>query len=157
MAAANIFSQVTVIKFGVDDVKAMNQVLKYLNESLDAKLQYKPLDIELAKIVVFSDGSHATNSDHSSQLGYLIFLTDNTNWHLLDYKSYKYRSVVRSPLAAETLALADSSDSAILIRHDLEKVLGRRVSITLLTDAKYLFDVISKRTCTSEKGLMIDI
>lgn len=64
-------------------------------------------------MTVFSDGIHAKNSDQSSQLGYMIFLTDGNNWHLLQYTSYKSRRVVRSPLAAETHALAEAADMAI--------------------------------------------
>lgn len=110
-----------------------------------------------AQLLVFSNGSHATNSDGSFQFGYMIFLTDYTNCNLIQYKSYKSSRIVRSPLAAETLALADAADVAILIQHDLIAVHGFRIPITLLTDAKSLFDVLSKGTSTTEKRLMIDI
>lgn len=86
----------------------------------------------------------------------MIFLTDNTGWNILHYKSYKLPTVVRSPLAAETHALADPADCSFsLVQHDLEKILGKRIKITLLTDANSLFDVIAKGSATSEKRLMI--
>lgn len=157
MAASNIFSQVTPQSFEVNDIKLMNKVLRYLLESIDEKLRYAPLNMQEAQIIVFSDGSHATNADGSSQLGYMVLLTDYINWHISQYKSYKSRRIVRSPLAAETLALADAADAAILIQHDLADIHGFRIPLTMLTDAKYLFDVLSKRTSTTEKRLMIYI
>lgn len=84
----------------------------------------------------------------------MIFLTNNINWHLLQFESYQSRRIVRSPLAAETLALADA---CILIQHDLHAISGRKFTITLLTDEKSPFDFIAKGSDPSEKRLMIDI
>lgn len=77
------------------------------------------------RIVVFSDGSHATKEEQSSQLGYLILITENTHWHLLECKSYKSRRVVSSPLAAETMNLADASESAIYYSMNYIRYKGR--------------------------------
>ena len=60
-------------------------------------------------------------------------------------------------MAAETHVLADATDMAILVEHDLQMILGKKLAITLLTDSKSLFDVLSKGTTTTEKRLMIDI
>lgn len=141
----------------MEDLKKMDKVIKQLQETAHQTLRYEPLDMEKAEIIVFSDESHATNADLSSQLGYMLFLTDGKNWHLLKYKSYKSRRTVRSPLAAETHALADAADMVVLVQHDLERLHRRKISITLLTDAKSLFDVIAKGTIMFEKRLMIDV
>lgn len=111
----------------------------------------------MAKIVFFSDASHATNVDQSSQLGYIIFLTDNDNWYLLEYNSYKSRRVVRSTLAVELLSLDDPVDAAIMQEHELETIHGKKMGITLLTDAKSLFDGLAKTSTKTEKKLMIDL
>lgn len=85
----------------------------------------------------------------------MVFLIDGTECHLLQYKFYKSRRTVSSPLAAEIHALADAADISILVQHDLERLHKRCVSITLLTDSKSLFGIISKETLTLEKRLMI--
>lgn len=108
-------------------------------------------------MVVFSDGDYATNADGSSQLGFMMFITDNSVCNLISYKRYKSKIIVRSPLAAKTLALEDAADAAILLQHDLKTIHGRNLPITLRTDAKSLFDVIDKKSSTCDKRLMIDI
>lgn len=157
LAASNIYSQVTQESFTTEHIKNMNKSIKYLKDSADQHLTYNPMDMDKCKIVAFADGSHASNADQTSQIGYLVFVTDGCEWHLLQYKSNKSRRVVRSPLAAEVHALAEAADTAIMTQHDLRYLLGRKLRIRLLTDSKSLFDVLSKGSSMSEKRLMIDI
>lgn len=58
---------------------------------------------------------------------------------------------------AETHALADAADMAILLQHDLYDFHGKRIPITLLTDSKSMFDLIAKGSMKTEKRLMIDV
>ena len=60
-------------------------------------------------------------------------------------------------LGAETFALADACDAAILIQHDLKSLLNRKVKIKILTDSATLFNVMVRNASTTEKRLMIDI
>lgn len=55
------------------------------------------------------------------------------------------------------MALADGFDIAYSLKHDLQKLMGKRVPITLFTDSLSLFDTITKATTTLEKRLMIDV
>ena len=48
-------------------------------------------------------------------------------------------------------------DMAFTIRQDLSKMMNRNIKLTMLTDSKSLFDVITKCSQTTEKRLMIDI
>ena len=59
-------------------------------------------------------------------------------------------------LGAETYAFADAFDLAYCAKTDLEKLLDRRVSLSVFTDSKSLFDVIAKSSHTQEIRLMID-
>lgn len=65
LAATNRFSHKTTAAFNVYKVKEVNKVIKYTKRTVDCKLRYEQLDMEKAEIIVFSDGSHATNPDSS--------------------------------------------------------------------------------------------
>ena len=76
---------------------------------------------------------------------------------LISFKSYKSRRVTRSVLGAEIIAFADMFDEAISIHHRMQEILKQRIPLQLLTDSKYLFDAISKRSRTYDRRLMIVI
>lgn len=137
-ATRNIFSQVTTDNFTMDNIKQMNKAIRYLKDSAEEKLRYETMNLDKARIVAFADSSHATNHDQTSQIGYLIFLTDGELWNLIQFKSTKSRRVVRSPLAAEVHALAEAADAAITTQHEQQVLLRRNFRIRLLTDSKSL-------------------
>ncbi|CDF40899.1 unnamed protein product [Chondrus crispus] len=60
-------------------------------------------------------------------------------------------------MAGEIYAFAEGFDDVFAIRHTLEKLYKRKIPITMLTDSKQMFDVITKASHTAEKRLMIDI
>ena len=55
------------------------------------------------------------------------------------------------------MALADGFDAGYSIRHDLARMIGRKIPISMFTDSLSLFDVVTKATITAERRLMIDI
>lgn len=81
LAASNIYSQVTKKTFNPDNVKQMNKAIKYLKSTADQHLAYRHMDVDKCKLVVFADGSHASNMYQTSQIVYLVFLTDDTACH----------------------------------------------------------------------------
>ena len=48
-------------------------------------------------------------------------MDSQNNFNILNYTSYKAKGVTRSVLGAETYAIADALDFAIIIRNDLKK------------------------------------
>jgi hypothetical protein len=88
----------------------------------------------------------------------VIFLSDaSRKCNVINYRSYKSRRVTRSVLGGEKLAFANEFDCAYTLRKYIEKILGRKVPLSILTDSKSLFDIITKSSSTLEKLLMIDI
>lgn len=77
MATSNIYSQVTSETFDPDNIKQMKKSLKYLQSTAEQKLIYNSMNMGKFKLVVFANGSHGSNNDYSSRLGYLVFLTDS--------------------------------------------------------------------------------
>ena len=156
--AVNRAAQVTVDTFDKRHIQELNKAILRVRSSLDLFLKYETLDISTLHIRAYVDASFATNEDHSSQLGYVILLCDATDrCHFLDFASKKCKRVVRSIMAGEIYAFAEGFDCAYAIKHTLERIYGQRIPITMLTDSKQMFDVITKASQTTEKRLLIDI
>lgn len=118
----------------------------------------RKLDPDSLHIPAYTDASFATNHVNSSQLGYIIPLCDKANNAcVLDYASYKSHLLARSVLGAETYAFADAYNFRYYAKHDLQNFLRRRVSLSMFTDSKSLFDVITKCPQTQDYLLMIDL
>lgn len=154
---ANILSQVTPASFAKAHIKLINSAVRRGQNGARGLIQHN-LDLSTMRMVIFCDSSFANNFDSSTQLGFVILLTDRTrrvNW--LHYSSYKSKRIVRSVLGGETYAFADGFDFGFTLRHDLQRITGRKIPITMLTDSQSLFNVIVKASSTTERRLMIDI
>jgi hypothetical protein len=139
-------------------IRRLNSSIKRLHESPNEALRFPILDISSLRICVYCDASFANNDDMSSQMGYIVFLTDGNNRCApLSYKSVKCKRVTRSVLAAEAIAFAEGFDQGFTIKNDLHELLGIYVPLTILTDSKTLFDVITKASYTREKRILIDL
>jgi hypothetical protein len=91
-------------------------------------------------------------------MGYISFLLDKKNRCApLTYKSMKCKRVTRSVVAAEEIALADGYDAGYALSHSLSDMLSKRVPLTLLTDSKTLFYVVTKASYTRECRILIDL
>jgi hypothetical protein len=136
----------------------MNKPLARLKDTADLALSYPALDVDTIRMVVYADSSFANRRDKSSQLGYVVCRRDKTGTVcILGYRSCKSWRVVRSAMAAETLAFTAAFDAAFSVRDQLEKVLKRNVPITMYTDSNALFDVLASNRTTTEARLMIDL
>ena len=155
---ASKLAQVTEKSFNISHVKQYNSTVRYLQDTSHLSLRTRKLDPESLHVRAYTDASFSTNPDHSSQLGYILLLADKLdNACVLHYASYKSRRVVRSVLGAETYAFADAFDFAYCAKIDLETLLDSFVSLSIFTDSKSLFDVITKCSHTQERRLMINL
>jgi hypothetical protein len=156
--AVALAAQDTATTFGSGSVKRLNDVTKHLKRTQALKLNFPQMDRESLQLVVYADSSFGNCHDSGTQIGYIMFLMDKlNNASVITFRSYKARRVVRSSTAGETLALADSFDSAFVIRHDLQAILGRKVPLLLLTDSESLFYTLTRDKYTRERRLLLDI
>jgi Reverse transcriptase (RNA-dependent DNA polymerase) len=156
--AVNMAAQVTEGKYTEKNINDLNKTIIHLKKDPSHSLKFHKLKLKSLRLKVYSDSSFANIEDLTSQLGYIILLTDMTGiCNVIHYSSHKSRRVTRSVLGGEVYAFADAFDQAFIIKHDLELLLNQRVPLTILTDSKSLFDVITKSSSTSERRLMIDI
>lgn len=154
----NKLAQVTEKAFTEKHVKQFDTAVKYLKKTKEISLQMKKLDLDNIHIRAYADASFATNYDETSQLGYIVLLSDKScNANILHFASYKSKRVPRSVSGAETYAFADAFDFAYCAKKDLELILRRKVPLMMFTDSNSLFDVITKCSQTRERRLMIDL
>jgi len=60
-------------------------------------------------------------------------------------------------MAGEVYAFSSGLDYGFMLKHDLECIYKQSIPMTLLSDSKQMFDVITKASHTTERRLMIDI
>lgn len=75
------------------------------------------MDLKIVEILVNSDGSFSGKNNGSSQVVFIIYLTDqNHKASLINYSNIKSRIVVRSFLGTEAFDMADACDESIVLK-----------------------------------------
>eukprot|EP00171_Calliarthron_tuberculosum_P006558 IDg6558t1 len=132
-------------------VKKLNRVVKYAADN-PLSILFPKLNHLNLRLVRFFDASFANDNDFSSLLGYILFLVDYSSCAvLLHFNSYKSIIVTTSVMAAESISFSYLFDASHTMALGIITILGYKISLTLMTDSKSLFDVISKGTKTSGK------
>jgi len=161
----DILFDVTVLASNVtkSKIKDLFTANKLINKAKSQKLslKFQPLNSEnQCHLLVFSDAALGNLPDGGSQGGYIIFLAEKEGKCIpIWWNSKRIRRIVRSTLAAETLAMAEGVDMAIFIA-SLLKELGyskQGVPIVCVTDCKSLQEAIKSNKCVSEKRLRMEI
>ena len=156
--AVNMAAQVTEQHWSVQDVRNLNRIIRVAKDNSSRGLLQQPLDVSSLSLKVYIDAAFANSPDLRSQLGFIVLLCDGHNrCNILHYSSYMAKRVTRSVLGAEVSAFADGFDYGYALKIDIERITGKLLLLTLLTDSKSLFDVLVTSSTTTEKRLMIDI
>lgn len=143
------------------DIKYANKITTHIKQD-PVQITYQHLgnDDDL-KILIFADASHGNLVDGGSQLGYLILLVGNNGkCSLINWQSKRIKRVVRSTLAAETLALSEAVDDGMYLAEMISELLFNKkmiIPIEIYTDNKSLHDSIISKKNVLEKRLRIDI
>ena len=134
----------------VSDAFKANKTLRKLKNN-DFCIKFVPLsDLSKCKLVVYCDASYANLKGDASQSGYVIFLVDGSgNANVLKWQSKKISRVVKSTLAAETLALLDAAETGYYLKRLIESFLGvsnGTIEVRCFTDNKSIVDHVFKST-----------
>ena len=62
-----------------DNAKSLNKQLSWQIKNTDRGLKFIKLDISTLQLLVFTDASFANNKDLSSQISYVLVLSDTLN------------------------------------------------------------------------------
>ena len=113
-------------------------------------------------LLVYSDAAHANLNNGLSSMGaHIIFLIDShgkacpLSWH-----AGKVKRVVRSTLAAETLALSEGIENAFYLKGIFKAMLGTALSdlpVRAIVDNKSLVEAAHSTKLVDDKRLRIDI
>jgi transposase InsO family protein len=116
------------------------------------------------RIAMYSDASYANLPDGvSSAEGHLVLIYgENGQCSPLAWCTRKIRRVVKSTIAAETLALVDGLDTAYYVGSIISELLFRKIRCNVIPidcfiDNKSLYDNIHSTKLVHEKRLRIDI
>ena len=122
---------------------------------------FPPLNLQTREILAYGDASFKNLPRGGSQGGNIIFLTDGSKSCPLQWSSTRIKRVVRSTIAAEALALADTCANttylAALVSSVLEFTVGKNIPVEVITDNQSLFDSIHSVKLVSEQELRLDI
>ena len=143
----------------LDDLKSGKKMLIKMKER-ECKIVFPSLQMTDIHMEVYTDAAHANLPDGiSSAYAYIIFLVDSSrNACPLSWKANKIRRVVKSTLAAETLALMEGIDEAIYLKKILSEMCPKmQIPIDGYVDNKSLVDALKSTHLVEERRLRIDI
>ena len=100
----------------VKDILEANKIMRKVT-SHSIKLCYQNLDpSECLKCVTFTDAAYADLIDGGSQGAYFVFLVgENGACNLIIWQSQRIKRIVKSTLAAETLAFGEGIDATVYV------------------------------------------
>ena len=78
---------------------------------------YIKLDINILRLLVFTDALFVNNKDLFSQIGYILVLADITNKaNIVYWSSIKYKRITRSVLVFELYTMAHRFNISAIIK-----------------------------------------
>ena len=148
-----IFSRATI-----GDILVLNKLIRKVN-AVDLTLYFpQMLDLEKCTLECYTDASFANLADCGSQGGYIIFLRDERGRKSpITWQSRKIRRVVKSTLAAETLALVEGAEVCIYIQRIIAEMMNTELNINCSVDNKSLVDALHSTKSIDDRRLRIDI
>jgi hypothetical protein len=156
-AAFDLSFAAQVINPKEEHAKQLNKRLQWQIDHPTRGLRFVQLNIQSLKLMVYTDASFANNQDLSSQIGFVIVLSDGNKANILHWSSIKCKRVTRSVLASELYAMAHGFDAGAVVKSTIEAILQIRLPLILCTDSKSLYDCLVKLGTTQEKRLMVDL
>jgi hypothetical protein len=116
-----------------ENIKQLNKRIQWQIDNAIRGLTFVPLDLNFLSLLVFTDASFANNRDLSSQIGFVIVLTDrNQDANIIHWSSIKCKRVTRSILASELYALAHGFDIGAAIKSTIQKILQLEPEVSII-------------------------
>ena len=143
----------------VHEILTANKAVKTM-KSRDVRLSFPGLgDIAKIQVMAFSDASHANLPSGASQGGFIVFLSGGGRVLPFMWQSKKLNRVTKSPLASETMELADAADAGHLAAVIVKEVfaLSNEPNVKCFTDSKSLIDHLQTSHVIQDSRLRVDV
>ena len=145
-------------KSTVDDWMNLNKVIRRVTSDKIRLHFLKMQSHTYYSLECFSDASFVNLPGGASQSGFIIFLQDLRSSRCSSvWQSRKIRRIVKSTLAAETLALVDCVDTALYIKWILSELSGWKKMPINYVGTKSLFDSLNSTKNVNDRRLRIDL
>ena len=150
---------VSIKKATIADLLRLNKVVDRVVKDSVKLLFPRIQSLESCSIECYTDAAFANLSTGGSQGGLIIFLKDSTGLRCpIFWQSRKLKRVVKSTLAAETLALVEGAEVSYYIASIIKEVTKiKDVPINCFVDNKSLVDALSSSNQVEDRRLRIDI
>ena len=111
------------------------------------------------KILVYGDATHASLPSGASQGAYLVFIDGGKGIAPIAWRSKKLDRVTKSPLASETMALAEAADAGHFVAAMIQEIFGlkQKCKVVCFTDNKSLKDHLETSNIVSDLRLRVDM
>lgn len=136
-----------------------NKVIKKAKYN-DVFLQFPELDVNNLTIRCYADASYGNLCDGGSQGGVYIEAVSGSKSAPLEWQSKRLRRTPKSTLAAETIAMVEAMESAILVSRVLSEIIHngtKAIPIEALTDCYSLFEAAQSTTSIQDRRLRIEL
>lgn len=143
----------------IGDLIKLNKIISRV-KSFVYRLYFQPLDdIKQCFFECYTDASFGNLSDGGSQGGYIIFLSDYYGSRCpIIWQSKKIKRVVKSTIAAETLALLDGAETAVYLAELISQITGNeKLKVRCYVDNKSVVDSLHSLKRVENKRLRIDM
>ena len=150
---------VSIKKATIADLMRLNKLVDRVTKDSVKLLFPKIKSLESCSIECYTDAAFANLSTGGSQGGMVIFLKDSSGLRCpIFWQSRKLKRVVKSTLAAETLALGEGAEASFYIASILKEVTKtKEMPINCFVDNKSLVDALSSSKQVEDRRLRIDI
>lgn len=139
-------------------IKNINGIVAHFKSYLDFDLRLDYMNASFPRIQLYANTSIATIHDQILWLGYLLCLVDKSkSCQPLYWLLYNSKRFVKSVLGKKIMAVADSLELAFTIKREPERTQRTHIPLSMVTDSKSLFGILTKATCTTEKRFLIDL
>ena len=106
--------------------------------------------------MVYGDASHANLPNGSSQGAYIVFIVGGGKMCPIVWKSKKLDRVTKSPLASETMAVAEAADAGFYVKAAIDEIWKTACKIEVYTDSDSLIKHINTTNQIDDLRLRVD-
>lgn len=136
-----------------------NKIVRRVKQH-DTYMFFPKMDVDKMKVRCYADASHNKFEDGGSQGGIFIEIVCQDKTSPASWNSKRIKRIVRSALAAETLAMAQAVEAGYLVSAILSDILyegKQKISVEAITDSYSLYESAHSTKSVEDRKLRVDL